>query len=95
MNKIWIVYGAQGQYSDASEWTVCACLTEEKAIEIRDELRRRLDILLRTHGESGGYYNYQLKQYIEYDETLYLKEIDPYFDGFDQPAYNYYECEIR
>ena len=95
IDKVWIVYGAQGCYSDASEWTVCACMTEEKASEITNELRLRLDLFNKAHGGSRGYWDDEKQEYIYYPEHDYICEIDRDFYAGDEPSYHYYECEVR
>lgn len=36
--QIWIVEGATGEYSDHTEWAVCAFYSEEKAKELTEQL---------------------------------------------------------
>jgi len=51
MKKIWIVEGRTGEYSDRSEWQVCAFYDENKAKEFVEELS---DLARLTYVAAGG-----------------------------------------
>lgn len=44
LTKVYVVCGKDGDYSDYSEWNVCACLTKARAVEITDKLNEALKI---------------------------------------------------
>lgn len=82
MKEIWIVFGSTGEYSDFREWWVCACLTEQRAKEICDELNE----WCRIKGFADGR-NY------DSDEK---PELDPDFRAdYSGTGYNYGKCEIK
>lgn len=49
INVLWVVYGMCGEYSDRSEWNVCAYPTEELAIKHAELAQARADALSREY----------------------------------------------
>lgn len=88
--KIWIVFGAQGQYSDAKEWTVCACWTEQEAQNIVSKLTEEHKL----YQQKLEYLNYLQRDARDLLHTEY-KKIDPFYGGSDDLVYNCYEVDIK
>jgi hypothetical protein len=81
-DKVWVVYGSTGEYSDFTEWWVCACLTEERAKEITDEL----NTWCREKGFSSTSAGYDSPK----------PDLDPNFRAYyTGTGYSYGEVEVR
>lgn len=88
--KIWIVEGSTGEYSDANYWQVCAFRDEQKAKDYTEELCKLckcIDTLCNYNDE------------YELDECGYYKQIiklDPRFIRYYTGTYyTAYEVELR
>ena len=87
MDKIWIVSASKGEYDDFTEWTVCACLTEKRAMEVInqiDELAAKIKQRPSYDYLRGKYHN---------DKVEEIRKLDPNYEW--NCSYDLYECEIR
>ena len=81
--KIWIVEGTTGEYSDRSDWVVCAYQSEQKAEEhVRNAMLRAKEI--------------QSTRPSRYDVVKGINEFDPKMQ-MDYTGTEYYtvECDLR
>jgi hypothetical protein len=94
-NKIWVVEGATGEYSDHMEWPVKAFTKEEYArlyVDLCTTEYRRIKILRESKGMD--YYSYE-----RMDEKLRQQLIHKYDPGFKEDytgtVYSCYSVEIE
>lgn len=75
--KIWIVSGSSGEYSDRTDWNICAVLTEERAKSIMEKL-----ILLRDFNKE-----FAVRIYNEFEVPYRATNDDEMtYRGYNQPA---------
>ncbi len=80
--KVWLVYGSTGEYSEFTEWVVCACLEEQRAIDITKELNNWCVEKGFDHSSAS------------WDGPK--PDLDPNFHAnYTGTGYSYYEVEIR
>jgi hypothetical protein len=91
--KIWIVQGQSGQYSDWHCWTLCAFRTEGAAKKYAELLGAEYRVF-KTKWPGRGY-NYSGKK-AEQRALDLAKTLDPSgYDEWDGPNYTAYETELR
>lgn len=76
MTQIYVVNGTNGEYSDRTDWNICACLSETRANELADKLRQ-----LQTYNEQ---FNSRVRT--EFDEVYEQANPRPGYHGPDKPS---------
>lgn len=86
--KIWMVGGTSGEYSDRTEWVVDAWRSEAEAKARVEELKRR-------YLELGGDSMYRIEDWDERQKTYdKMRETDPAFQA-DYTGTEWYVCELE
>lgn len=84
--KIWIVEGSTGEYSDRTDWVVCAYRTEEQAQEHAWKAMLRAKELAKIN---WNHYKDKFKNVVnEYDLKMRL-------DYSTGTVYYHFECELK
>lgn len=85
-NKIYIVFGATGEYSDHREWPVKAFRSQDKAQAFVTQIATEARAMLAKY---NGYSNWKYGEDCSRDEPIEMPPNDPDFDC-DYTGANYY-----
>lgn len=88
LDKIWIIWGTVGEYSDRSEWPLCAYTTEEAAQDACDELGSlSRDACMRLEQSDWDY---------EKEDAIYaeMRAIDPQWNTYSNEPPLYTICKL-
>ena len=94
MTKLFIVKGIAGSYEDRTEWAICACRTEEFAIEVATTLNKAVQ---QVYIQLENVYENIRERYDYYDliDTR-IEKIDPKYpgSGVGEPHYKIEDVEL-
>jgi len=98
LEKVWVVLGSSGQWSDWTQWAVCACDTEQGAKDRVGELTHEIRSWLAKKPEPDDgeeweeFYDRSESERAAWVEAL--KDIDPLADEHDEPRYTAVEVDF-
>jgi hypothetical protein len=88
-NKVFILFGATGEYSDAREWPVCASLSEEKVVSLCE----KLTTIAASYGDPHDP-DYFLEEVDREELTRLLKEAGDEYAYIWMGGVAYYVAEV-